>query len=199
MEYMKKMYAQCGDGILELCNTIYSIAQALNYEPICQCDSCVERIGKFELSMREKKRENELKSLTFNMVLDRVRSVFDDDDDDNIPSYGNDYNYEEDEDGRYIWYQTGGKLSFQITELYNDNTYLFEVCPPEMYFRAGSKLYESLSKIGYSLVSDNNIRIGETYLMDNQQCAVCGQDLSSNDYKYFKHSYCPRCGRLVST
>lgn len=195
MEWMKKKYKTVGDGMLELCNASYSIAQAMNLKEVCYCDSCIERLGEEELDRRSKAREEEIKRINFESLKEIFEKITSWDEDEYCP-YNNWYNVSVDEDGnKYLIYSTGGDLRFMVTQ--QDQEYLFEVIPPKDYFRSGSTLYRTLLGAGYELNSDWEHKISHTKFKelglysDRFECAVCGKEVLDGSMA----RYCPYCGR----
>lgn len=195
MEWMKKVYKNVGDGMLELCNTSYSIAQAMNLKKVCYCDECIERLGREELDRRSKVREDKIKRMDFESLKKLFERITEWDEDEYCP-FDNWYRDSVDEDGnRYLLYSTGGDLEFMVTR--QEQEYVFEIIPPKDYFRSGSTLYRTLLGAGYELNSDWEHKISHTKFKisnpyyDRAECMVCGEEVLDGSIA----RYCPHCGR----
>lgn len=212
-ERMQKVYADFGEGFLELCDTVYSISQVFSLKKVCRCESCREHFSEEELKKREDERAEKIKAITFDDILHKFQKewVWDDmfDEDGNIieeedkendddceahqDDYGNGYESGKCDNGRYLLYYTCNDLTFIITEQ-EEGGYLFEVSPPGGYFRVNSTLYDVLLKAGYEFVSYWDYKLGKTGLI-YRSCAVCGKDISLFNNGYSRFRYCPYCGR----
>lgn len=154
MQWMEKSYNTVGEGMFELCNASYSIAQAMDLEKVCHCESCICNIGLKELDERDKEREKKIKNLNFKSLEELIHEAasWDFDADEYCP-YDNGFDDGVDGKGnRYLLYYTCNDLRFVVTERKHD--YLFKVVPPNGYFRKGSTLKESLLQCGYAVNGD---------------------------------------------